>query len=58
MNRKFIGGGMDHYNGSLFFWIGDFFHVLAGIPDKHSAYVKIGKTEVFQDKDGIKVVKT
>lgn len=52
---RWIGGGMDHMNGSLFFWIGNKFHVLAGIPDKHSAYVKIGNTHVYQSKDGIRV---
>lgn len=52
---RWIGGGMDHMNGSLFFWIGNRFHVLAGIPDKHSAYVKIGNTHVYQSKDGIRV---
>lgn len=45
---KFFGGGMDLYNGTLFFWIGDLVHVLAGIPDKDSVYVKLGPVVAHQ----------
>lgn len=48
MTSKFSGGGMDLYNGALFLWVGDSFHILAGIPDKDSVYVKLGSVVLHQ----------
>lgn len=39
---------MDLYNGALFLWVGDSFHILAGIPDKDSVYVKLGSVVLHQ----------
>lgn len=48
---KWFGGGIDPYQGSLFFWVGPKFEVLAGIPDKHSVYVRFGDTVGVQTED-------
>ena len=41
-------GGVDFGSGTLFFAIGDWFHILGGIPDRNSIYVRLFGQEIHK----------
>lgn len=41
-----VVGGIDYQNGTVFLFIGEWFALLGGTPERNSVYVKVGNQVV------------